>query len=352
MKMGDGNLRKIILMCSILISLFYLVGCNEEVTTMEVPDIVVNGDSEVTILVNENYGDLGATIVGNFRLDITVDSNLINTIPGTYHIVYSVTYLGEIYQATRTIIVIDSSDKECPLITLNGSAILYVDYQQNYIELGARFFDNVDTEGVVLIGGDTVNTNVLGTYLVTYNAQDSSGNAAIEVVRTIIVEDVTSPLITLNGDEVVHVEYESTYTELSAAYSDDHDLTGLVIVGGDEVDTSTLGTYTVTYNAVDQSGNIAEEVQRTVLVEDTTNPVLTLVGLSTVTVEYEGVYTEDGATYQDNYDSSGIVIIGGDVVDTSVPGTYTVTYDAVDSNGNHAEQLTRIVMVSEETDPA
>ncbi len=353
MKMGETNLKKIILMLTILVSLFYLTGCNnKEVTTEDLPEIVVNGDSEVTILVNENYGDPGATIVGNFRLDITVDSNLINTIPGTYHIVYSITYLDEIYQATRTIIVIDPSDKECPLITLNGSAILYLDYQQNYIELGAEFSDNVDTEGVVVVGGDTVNTNILGTYSVTYNAQDSSGNEALEVVRTIIVEDVTSPLITLNGDEVVHVEYDTVYTELSAVFSDDHDQSGSVTIGGDVVNTSTLGTYTITYNAVDQSGNIADEVERTVLVEDTTVPVLTLVGPSTMTVEFESEYTESGATFLDNYDSSGIVVVGGDVVDTSVPGTYTVTYDAVDSNGNHAEQVTRIVTVSEQADPA
>ena len=108
---------------------------------------------------------------------------------------------------------------------------------------------------------------------------DSSGNAASEVTRTVSVTDTTAPVITLVGDAEITVEVGSTYTDLGATASDnyDGDITA-DIVTVNNVDTSVVGTYTVTYNVSDSSGNDASEVTRTVSVTDTTAPVITLVG--------------------------------------------------------------------------
>ena len=56
------------------------------------------------------------------------------------------------------------------------------------------------------------------------------------------------------------------------------------------VDTSVPGVYTVTYNVSDAAGNDAETVTRTVTVVDTTAPVITIAGESTVTVEAGNTY--------------------------------------------------------------
>ena len=45
-----------------------------------------------------------------------------------------------------------------------------------------------------------MNTSLVGNYSVTYDVQDSEGNAATELTRNVIVEDVTPPSITLLGD--------------------------------------------------------------------------------------------------------------------------------------------------------
>ena len=77
----------------------------------------------------------------------------------------------------------------------------------------------------------------------------------------------------------------STYTDLGATASDNYD--GDItddIVTVNNVDTSVIGSYTVTYNVSDDAGNAATEVTRTVNVTDTTAPVITLVG-DAVTVE-------------------------------------------------------------------
>ena len=58
------------------------------------------------------------------------------------------------------------------------------------------------------------------------------------------------------------------------------------------VDTSTVGEYTVTYNVSDDAGNAATEVTRTVNVTDTTAPVITLVGDAQITVEVGSTYTD------------------------------------------------------------
>ena len=71
------------------------------------------------------------------------------------------------------------------------------------------------------------------------------------------VTDTTAPVITLVGDAEITVEVGSTYTDLGATASDnyDGDITA-DIVTVNNVDTShVIGSYTVTYNVTDSSGN-------------------------------------------------------------------------------------------------
>lgn len=83
---------------------------------------------------------------------------------------------------------------------------------------------------------------------------------------------------------------------------------------------------------------------------DTTPPVITLTGASTINLEVGDTYTELGATATDNEDgdiSSNIVITG--TVNTNTAGTYTRFYNVSDSAGNAASQVTRTVIVTEPT---
>ena len=142
-------------------------------------------------------------------------------------------------------------------------------------------------------------------------------------------------------------EVGATYTEQGATATDNYDPALTVVVGGDTVDTSIVDTYTVTYNVSDSNGNAAEQVTRTVSVVDTTVPVITLTGEPTVTIEVGATYTEQGATATDNYDTGLTVVVGGDTVDTTTLGTYTVTYNVSDASDNAAVEVTRTVTVTE-----
>ena len=80
-------------------------------------------------------------------------------------------------------------------------------------------------------------------------------------------EDTVKPVIELIGGDVV-LRVGDEYEELGATATDDVDgnLTNKIIISG-EVGTE-KGTYTVTYNVSDNSGNKADEVTRTVYVVD------------------------------------------------------------------------------------
>ena len=80
---------------------------------------------------------------------------------------------------------------------------------------------------------------------------------------------------------------------------------------------------------------------------DTTAPVITLTGSSTVTVERGGTYADAGATATDDSDGdlTASIVVGGDTVDANMPGSYEITYDVTDATGNIAVQVTRTVQV-------
>lgn len=82
--------------------------------------------------------------------------------------------------------------------------------------------------------------------------------------------DVTKPVITLIGNASVTITEGDTYNDAGATASDDvdGDITANIVTVN-PVDTNTPAVYTVTYNVSDAAGNAADEVTRTVTVEET-----------------------------------------------------------------------------------
>jgi hypothetical protein len=155
-------------------------------------------------------------------------------------------------------------DTTAPTITLLGSNPQTVLVGQAYTELGATVSDNYDSSLSATIDASMVDTNTLGSYSVTYNVTDSNSNVATQVTRTVNVVDQDAPVITLLGANPQNIEVGQSYTELGATVSDNVD-TGLApTVNASAVDTNTVGSYMVTYDAVDSSANSATQVTRTV----------------------------------------------------------------------------------------
>lgn len=142
----------------------------------------------------------------------------------------------------------------------------------------------------------------------------SSGDSSVDTIP---------PVITLNGSSSVTIELGSVYTEEGASAVDANDGVVDVTISG-SVDTSTVGTYTITYTARDAALNTSR-VTRTVIVEDTTAPVITVLGDNPATVEKGSSYTDAGAT-----SDGGETVSSTSDVDTSKVGTYSVVYAASD----------------------
>lgn len=92
-------------------------------------------------------------------------------------------------------------DTQAPLITLLGTNPMSVYKGSVITDPGATVSDNIDASRTIS-GTGTVNTSVLGSYTITYSAQDASGNKAASVQRTINV--VLDPAGDEDGDGVTN----------------------------------------------------------------------------------------------------------------------------------------------------
>ncbi|WP_172675964.1 PKD domain-containing protein, partial [Croceitalea dokdonensis] len=112
--------------------------------------------------------------------------------------------------------------------------------------------------------------NTDNTYNVQVTVTDSGLLTALQDIAITVTDevegDITSPIITLLGDNPLELIQGDSYNDPGATAEDDldGDITANIVVGGDVVDTNTIATYTVTYDVSDIAGNPATQVARTV----------------------------------------------------------------------------------------
>lgn len=309
------------------------------------PVITLNGNKSMTIALNTEFQDPGASALDNIDGAVTVEVyGVVNTSrPATYILSYrAVDSNGNQAVATRRVTVADTT---APVITLLGESTMSLIQGGTFTDPGATATDNIDGDVPVRVLG-YVRRNVPGTYTLTYIAKDSARNEARATRIVTVVADTTPPEITLNGEGTMTLTLGSPFTDPGASATDNSNGPVSINTSG-RVNTGRLGTYTLTYRARDRAGNIST-VTRTVKVvraiqTDTIPPVLTLNGDPNIELTIGEAYTETGATATDNVDGTINVTTTGSV-DTTTAGTYTVTYTARDAAGNTA-MLTRSVVV-------
>ena len=327
----------------------------------DAPVIIITGSANIQLTVDETYTEQGAVCEDNVDADkpATVGGDTVDTSTvGQYTVTYDCTDSSnnEATQVSRTVNVQSAPDTDAPVIIITGLTNIQLTVDETYTEQGAVCEDNVDADKPATVGGDTVDTSTVGQYTVTYDCTDSSNNEATQVSRTVNVQsapDTDAPVIIITGLTNIQLTVDETYTEQGAVCDDDVDADKPATVGGDTVDTSTAGQYTVTYDCTDSSNNEATQVSRTVNVQsapDTDAPVIIITGLTNIQLTVDETYTEQGAVCEDNVDADKPATVGGDTVDTSTVGQYTVTYDCTDSSNNEATQVSRTVNVQSAPD--
>jgi len=250
---------------------YTLVTADITIVKAEAPLITLVGDTEVSLELGSTYIDAGATAADTIDGDITSNIVAVNSVDvnivGTYTVTYNVSDAAgnAASQVSRTVTI--TPDVTVPIITLLGEAEVSLELGSTYTDAGATAADNIDgdiTSSIVAV--NSVDMNTIGTYTVTYNLSDAAGNAASQLSRTVnITPDVTVPVITLLGEAEVSLTLGSTYTDAGATAADniDGDITSDIMTVN-SVNVDTVGTYTVSYNVSDISGNAASQVTRTV----------------------------------------------------------------------------------------
>ncbi|MGC8844308.1 MAG: immunoglobulin-like domain-containing protein [Candidatus Hydrogenedens sp.] len=233
-------------------------------------------------------------------------------------------------------------DTTKPVITLLGENTISVECKSNFTDPGATASDTCDTQVTVSVTG-TVDTNVIGSYTITYTAADASGNSATPVIRTVNVVDTTKPVVTLLGSSEVVLECKSTFNDPGATATDGCS-GNLEVQTVGSVNVNVPGEYTLTYTAFDASGN-SDSKTRVIRIVDTQKPTITLNGNSTIEIQVGQAFNDPGATATDACAGDLNVQVSGKV-NTSVPATYELVYSAQDPSGNKA-QVSRKVVVKE-----
>ncbi len=198
---------------------------NPSVQTSNVSKIVLFGNSVITLNEGDSYIEPGYYAVSStgelITSDVQVTSKVDTTKPGTYTIVYKL----DSKSVTRKVIVLekDSPTKENPsgggsvqstfTFTLKGNSMVVLSQGSQYVEEGYTAYDTIDgnLNSKVQITGK-VNTNLPGTYVLTYTVTNSRGEVK-KLTRQVIVN--VSPvnatltlntLATTNNDVTVKVQ--------------------------------------------------------------------------------------------------------------------------------------------------
>lgn len=155
------------------------------------------------------------------------------------------------------------------------------------------------------------------------------------------VADTRAPVITLSGSSSMPHEQGVEFIDPGSSVTDNVDSNLSISVAG-EVNSAQAGSYTLTYSSSDSAGNTASET-RTVIVADTTSPVITLAGDQAITINTGDVWSDAGASAADTVDGEVAVIDTG-VVDNGTAGVYTVTYTATDLAGNTVSEIRTVTV--------
>jgi len=255
-----------------------------------------------------------------------------------------------------------NADIPAPVITmltpLNGTApaASLVDIFVTDDEEGETLLVSVTADGAGAFASGIDLEPHIGRFI-TATATDAAGNTSEFSVPVFV--DLEPPVLTLLGDNPAAVECGAVYVDAGATAIDDVDgditarIRKTITFNGTPVnfvDTSVLGTYVILYEVSDNAGQVATPVMRSVVVSDTTIPVITLTGNASITIECRTSFVDPGATATDSCQGDVAVTVAG-AVDTTVPGDYALVYSAVDAQGNEALQVTRTVSVLDTTAP-
>ncbi|PHS04517.1 MAG: hypothetical protein COA88_13485, partial [Kordia sp.] len=303
---------------------------------------------------------------------LTLDTNTGAIIPststaGTYTVTYNTLASGgcSAVSAATTVVI-----TELPIATITYANTPFCDTITNVEAVtltgtaaftGGTFSSAAGLSLDVNTGDIIPNTSTAGTYIVTYTVPASAGCAAVPATTTVVVTELPTAAIVYGATPyctsittAAAVTLTGTDAFTGGTYSSTAGLTIDTNTGAITPNTSTGGTYTVTYTVPASAGCIAVPVITTVVITELPTATIsyvntpfcdTIITAEAVTINGTGAFA--GGVYSSTAGLTLDVNTGAITPSTSTAGTYTVTYIAPASAGCAAVPVTTTVVVTE-----
>ncbi len=132
----------------------------------------------------------------------------------TYYTIQAST--GGVSEIVKTVAA-GAADTTIPVITADGSPTTFRDVGGVAPTFIVTALDDVDGDitGSLVESGDTVDVDTAGTYIRRWNVSDAAGNAATEVIRTIIIRE---PIISTDYIKPIVTSIQSTIVNQTINY--------------------------------------------------------------------------------------------------------------------------------------
>ena len=151
------------------------------------------------------------------------------------------------------------------------------------------------------------------------------------------------PSIKVNGNVLEYVEVNSTYNDLGVIALDNNNntISDISVNTSPNFDVSKMGSYLRSYQAT--YNGYTNTVYRTIIVRDTTGPVIEFDGDLTLKLSQVNDYNfKADITVTDNSGESVEVDVTNNI--NAIAGSYTVEYKATDTSGNVTTKLRKVVV--------
>lgn len=243
----------------------------------------------------------------------------------------------------------------------NITSTSYLGYQYNSTYPGAKAYWAGSIDAVKVYNSEIPTTNLSQIFATTTPTPTTITTPATSTTTTTTpVKTNTAPILTLVGSSTISIIQGTPYTDAGATAFDaeDGNLTSkVVMIQG--VSNPGPGSYWISYTVTDSKG-LMIRVNRTLnvtpkpaapVVPVNTAPTISLLGSSSVGLSQGQTFTDQGATATDAEDGNiSSKIVKTSNINSSVPGTYTVTYKVSDVGGLNA-LVTRTVTVTASLPP-
>ncbi len=302
---------------------------------------VINAN-DVTITEGANFDPMSgvsATDVenGNLTNKITYESDVKTDKPGTYHVTYTVVDNSNFHASKEITVKVTSA--ELPTIDAENREVNQFEEFDYMTGVKATAYDGTDLTDSITYD-KTVDTNVSGTYEVTYKVKDSKGKEASKTITVTVIPN-EKPVINASDKEIY---LNSEFDPLEGVTATDKEDGELKVEYEGEVKTDVIGNYEITYKATDKNGQVTT---KTITVKVIANQ-LPVINASDKTIYLNSEFNPlEGVTATDEEDGKidKIEVVKNDVK-TDKEGKYEVTYSVTDSY-NQTVTKTIIVTVTE-----